>query len=89
MYDQVDWVATSFPLASILAHILMGYHEKGWIRNYNYGGLLYYKRYVDDIFPVFETRGHAVLFYNYINRQHSNIKFTMEIKLPFFRSFSV
>ena len=47
----------------------MGYHKKGWIRNYNYGGLLYYNRYVDDIFAVSETKDHAVSFYNYINRQ--------------------
>ena len=65
----------------------MGYHKKGWIRNYNYGGLLYYKRYVDDILAGFEAKDHVVSFYNYISRKHSNIKFTMEIekicKLPF------
>ena len=27
---------------------------------------------------VLETKDPAVLFYNYINRKHSNIKFTME-----------
>ena len=93
MYDQVDGVAMGSPLAPILANIFMGYHEKEWIRNYNYGGLFYYKRYVNDIFAVFETKDHAVSFYNYINRQHRNIKFTMETekngKLPFFRCFSV
>ena len=87
MYDQVDGVAMGPPLAPILANIFMGYHDKGWIRNYNYGGLLYYKRYVDDIFAVFETKDHALSFYNYISRQHSKIKFTMETekngKLPF------
>ena len=80
MYDQVDGVAMGLPLAPILANIFMGYHEKEWIRNYNYGGLHYYKRYVNDIFAVFETKDHALSFYNYINRQHRNIKFTMETK---------
>ena len=42
------------------------------------GRSLYYKRYVDDIFAVFETKDHAVSFYNYISKEHSNIKFTME-----------
>ena len=56
----------------------MGYHEKEWIRNYNYGGLFYYKRYVDDIFAVFETKDYVGSFCNYINRKHRNIKFTME-----------
>ena len=44
----------------ILANILVGYNEKGWIINYNYGGLLYYKGYVDDMFTVLETKDHAV-----------------------------
>ena len=78
MYDQVHGVAMGLPLAPILANIFMGYHEKGWIRSYYYGGLFYYKRYVDDIFAVFETKDHAVSFYNYINRQHRNIEFTMK-----------
>ena len=56
----------------------MGYHEKEWISNYNYRGLFYYKRYVEDIFAVFETKGHAVSFYNYFNKQHRNINFTIE-----------
>ena len=56
----------------------MGYHEKEWIRNYNYGGLFYYKRYAEDIFAVLETKDHAVSFYNYFNRQYRNIVFTRE-----------
>ena len=72
MYDQIYGVPISSPLEPILANILMGYQEKGWIRDYNYGGLLYYKRYADDIFAVSETKDHAVSFYNYINKQHSN-----------------
>ena len=87
MYDQGDGVALGSPLAPILANIFIGYHKKGWIRNYNCGGLLYYKRYVDEIFVLFETKDHAVSFYSYISRQYTNIKFTMETekngKLPF------
>ena len=49
MYDQIDEVAMGSPLAPIFANIFMGYHEKEWIRNYNYGGLFYYKRYVDNL----------------------------------------
>ena len=44
--------------------------------------------YIGDIFGVFETKDHAVSFYNYINNQHRNIKFTMDNeknpdKIPF------
>ena len=41
MYDQVDGVAMGSPLAPIIANTFMGYHGKGWIRSYSYGGLLY------------------------------------------------
>ena len=78
MYDHVDGFATGSPLAPILAKNFMGYHENRWIKYYNYRGLLYYKRHADDIFLVFETKDHAVFCYNYINRQHSNIKFKHE-----------
>ena len=44
--------------------------------------------YIGDIFGVFETKDHAASFYNYINNQHRNIKFTMDNeknpdKIPF------
>ena len=87
MYNQVDRVAMGSPLAPILVNISMGHHKKEWISSYNSGGLLCYKRYVEDIFAVFETKDHVFSFYNYINRQHGNIKLTLEIgknsKLPF------
>ena len=87
MYDHVDGVAMGSPLAPIFLNIFMGYHETEWIRNYYYIRLFYYKRYVNDIFAVFETKDHAVSFYNHINKQHRSIMFTMETekngKLPF------
>ena len=62
MSDQVVGIAMGLPLAPILVNIFMGYHEKEWIKNYNYGGLFYYKRYDDDIFAIFETKDHVVSF---------------------------
>ena len=47
MYDQVDGIAMGSPLAPILDNISMEYHEKGWIRNYIYGRLLYYTKDYD------------------------------------------
>ena len=70
--------------------MFLRYHEKGWIRDKSYGSLLYYKSYVDYIFVVFEIKDYTDSFYNYVNRQHSNIKFTMQTqkdgKLPRFLS---
>ena len=50
MYDQIDGIAMGSSFSLIFANIFMEIHGKGWIRDYSYGGLLYYKRYVDDIF---------------------------------------
>ena len=56
----------------------MGHNEKDWIENYKGSKILFYRRYVDDTFCVFETEQDAVSFYDYINSQHPNIRFTME-----------
>ena len=78
MYDQFYGVAMGSPSPPILTIIFMGFQEQGQIRNYNYVGILHQKRYVNDIFAVFETKDHADSFYNYINRSHSDIQFSIE-----------
>ena len=46
----------------------------------NYLGILptVYKRYVDDCFLIFGSAQQSQVFFNYLNNQHQNIKFTME-----------
>ena len=39
---------------------------------------IFYKRYVDDTFLLFEEQSHAALFLNFINSYHPNINFTMD-----------
>jgi hypothetical protein len=39
---------------------------------------LHYKRYVDDIFAVFETANQAEIFLTFLNAQHHKLKFTAE-----------
>ena len=46
----------------------MGYHKRNWLSDYYDIHQLFYKRYVDDIFLVF----------NPYHDKHPNIKFTME-----------
>ena len=77
-YDQVDGVSMGSPLAPVLANLFMGHNEKDWIENYKGSKILFYQRYVNDTFCVFEREQDAVSFYNYINSQHPNIRFTME-----------
>ena len=44
-------------------------------------GPKFYKRYVDDIFAVFENESEAQLFLDYLNTRHPNIKFTKEVNI--------
>ena len=86
-FDQIDGVAMGSPLAPVLANLFMGHHEKLWLQQYTGPNVLFYRRYVDDTFCLFETKDDALLFFDYLNTRHSNIKFTMETeidkKLPF------
>ena len=77
-YDQIDGVAMGSPLAPILANLFMGHHERLWLQDCSNCKPDFYKRYVDDIFAVFENEEKALKFFDYINNKHPNIKFTME-----------
>ena len=46
-----------------------------------------YKRYVDDIFCMFQTEKNAENFFEFLNCQHQNIKFTLEKENNKFLSF--
>ena len=78
-YDQVmNGVAMRFPLAPVLANLFMGHHENIWLDQYGYSEVLFYRRYVDDTFCLFHSERDATLFFNYIDKQHPTIRFTME-----------
>ena len=77
-YDQIDGVAMGSPLAPVLANLFMGHHEKIWLEQYLGPDVLFYRRYVDDTFCLFHSEQDAIAFFDYINSQHPNIRFTME-----------
>ena len=66
------------PLAPVLANLIMSFHEQNWIEQTTNVKPLIYKRYVDDIFAVFESESDADVFYGYLNTRHQNIKLTFE-----------
>ena len=76
-YDQVDGVAMGSPLAPILANLFLGFHEETWLNNFDKADILLYRRYVDT-FCVFKNEQDAMSFFDFINSQHPNIKFTFE-----------
>ena len=55
------------------------YHEKNWLERcpLEYRPL-YYRRYVDDIFVLFNSAEHLKRFYSYLNSRHLNISLTIE-----------
>ena len=75
------------PLAPVLANLFMGHHEQHWLIQKEALSVLFYKRYVDDIFCIFKTSEQADKFLDFLNTRHKNIKFTIEKeqdqKLPF------
>ena len=81
----------SSPLAPVLANVFMGHHENIWLETYRASNNLIYHCYVDDTFCVFETEQDALLFFDFINTRHPNIRFTVEKdvdhKLPFLDVF--
>ena len=65
---------------------------KGWGHHFIEGGYegvgpSFYKRYVHDIFAVFDNKEDSSSFLEYLNTKHQNITFTKEFnvdgKLPF------
>ena len=86
-YDKIDGISMGSPLGPVLANLLMGYHEKKWLQEFDKGKILMYKRYVDDIFCMFENEKDAENFFEFLNCQHKSIKFTLEKESNKFLSF--
>ena len=88
MYKQVDGCSMGGPLSPTLANLFLCYYEQLWLNSCpEEFQPIFYRRFVDDCFVAFKDLSHVELFAEYLNSQHSNIKFTYEIekdnKLPF------
>ena len=59
-------------------YLWVDHHEKLWLENFQDSEILFYRRYVDDIFCLFHSENQALLFFSHINSRHPNIRFTME-----------
>ena len=77
-YDQIDGVSMGSPLAPVFVNLFLGHNEKLWVENFQGTPPSYYRRYVDDIFSVFNNSFEAKEFFN---TRHPNIKFTMETEI--------
>ena len=78
-YIQVDGVAMGSLLGPILANIFLSHHEENWLNKCPIKFKpSFYRRYVDDIFVLFESSESADSFREYMSSKHQNINFTVE-----------
>ena len=66
------------PLGPVLANLFMGHYENIWLNSIEANNVCFYKRYVDDVFCLFSSEKEVDSFFKFINKQHPNIKFTVE-----------
>ena len=79
LYQQVDGVSLGSPLGSTLANIFLCHSEDIWLRNFSLECKpSYYKRYVDDMFVLFESETQVESLKNLMNTCHPKIKFAFE-----------
>ena len=76
------------PLVPPLTDVFLCYHESNCLKDCPKDFKpLYYKRYVDDIFALFNKPEHAQFFLDYINKKHKNMKFSIETEINWLLSF--
>ena len=52
----------------VLANLFMGHYEKIWLENYTGNSPSFYRRYIDDIFAVFNNENEVSSFFDYLNK---------------------
>ena len=86
-YDQVDGVAMGSPLGPLFANVFMSNFERKHKEKLRELGITHWWRYVDDVFATLRDNTEPETILDYLNKQHRNIKFTVEYenegKLPF------
>ena len=65
----------------------MGFYECKWLNEYNLNKPKFYLRYVDDILAAFDKEQDSFNFLNFLNKRHTNIKFTIEKQINHFIAF--
>jgi len=82
LYSQIDGVAMGSPLGPTLANAFLCHHESKWLADCpSHFKPVMYKRYVDDVFLLFNDVSHVKMFLDYVNSKHVNIQFTSEVEV--------
>ena len=79
IYKQIEGLPMGSPISPIAANIFLNHFEEIHLNTCpTEFKPLYYKRYLDDTFIVFNSEDQAENFFNFLNSKHDNINFTME-----------
>lgn len=77
-YDQIDGVSMGSPLGPLFANVFMSHLESKIMSQLSRLGVKHWMRFVDDIFALLTSKEKADNVLDYLNKQHPNIKFTVE-----------
>ena len=79
LYKQKDSVAMGSPLGPTITNVFLSFYEIKWLEQCpNKLKLVFYRRYVEYIFVLFELAEQLSKFRNYFNTCHPNMSFTFE-----------
>ena len=67
-------------LDPVLANLFMVFRQKRWLDQFEFCDGLLGPRYNNDVISLFNSKEERGEFFNFLNSQHSNIKFTFEIQ---------
>ena len=74
LYKQKDGMAMGSHLGPTMANVFLAFYEMKWLEQCpNEFKPVFYRRYVDDIFVLFELAEHLSKFQVYLNTCHPNI----------------
>jgi len=80
-YEQIDGVAMGSPLGPLFANIFMDHFEQKHMEALTNLGVTNWMRYVDDVFATIKDESCATKILEFLNTQHQNIRFTIELEL--------
>ena len=79
LYKQKDGVAMGSPRGPTMGNVFLAFYEVKWLEHCpNEFKPVFYRRYVDDIFVLFESAEHLSKFRDYFNTCHPNTSFSFE-----------
>ena len=80
LYKQKDGVVMGLPLGPTMANVFLSFYEIKWLEQCpKEFKPVFYRRYVDDIFVLFESAEHLSKFRNHFNTCHPNMSFSFVI----------